>query len=109
MSDGQIALQSRHQRAERDDLAAQRRKDQQGPARLSEDGLADIVKTKNRSIKVERIALVGIDDVPRIDGPVALQFRQVFLGQRVAQPRIAGGKGKDWARVMRRDKIMQSA
>lgn len=44
MSDGQIALKCRHERAERHDLAAEGREDEQRPAGPGEHRLAEIVE-----------------------------------------------------------------
>src|ERR1700733_13116168 len=69
--------------------------------------LAAPVEAQDRPVKVQRVALVRIDDVAGVDCPRALELDDVFLGQGIPEPRIAGRKGQNGTGVVRSDEVIE--
>lgn len=107
MGDRQITLKRRHEGAHGHYLAAEWREDEKGAASPCEYRLTTIVESKDRPVKVQRVALVGIDDVAGVDCPRALELDDVFLGQGIPEPRIAGRKGQYGTGVVRSDEVIE--
>src|SRR5215831_10044908 len=108
MGDRQIAFERRHKRSEGHDFASKGREDQQRTPSLRKNRLPEVLKAKNSSVEIERITLICINDVTRVDGPAAFELGEVLVCQLVAEPWVAGRKGQDRASVVRCDKVVQS-
>jgi hypothetical protein len=107
MGDRQITLKRRHEGAQGHYLAAEWGEDEKGAASPCEYRFTTIVETKDRPVKVQRVALVRIDDVAGVDCPRALELDDVFLGQGIPEPRIAGRKGQNGTGVVRSDEVIE--